>query len=50
MSSDHLHQWKNKIPLKRFARASEIADAIIFCINNEYMNGRVLEIDGGLRM
>jgi len=50
MSQDHLDQWKNRIPLKRFAAPSEIADAIIFCINNEYMNGRVLEIDGGLRM
>ena len=50
MSSDHLHQWKNKIPLKRFADPSEIADAILFCINNQYINGRVLEIDGGLRM
>jgi 3-oxoacyl-[acyl-carrier protein] reductase len=50
MTKEHLDQWKNKIPLKRFAQPSEIADAIIFCINNKYMNGRVLEIDGGLRM
>ena len=50
MSQDHLAQWKNRIPLKRFAEPREIAEAVIFCINNDYMNGRVLEIDGGLRM
>ena len=39
MSQDHLDQWKNRIPLKRFADPSEIADAIIFCINNELAIG-----------
>lgn len=49
MSKDHLDYWKKQVPLKRFAEPDEIAEAIIFCINNEYFNGRVIEIDGGLR-
>jgi len=49
MSEEHLSNWKNKIPLKRFADPNEIADSIMFCINNEYFNGRIIEIDGGLR-
>ena len=49
MSKEHLNAWKNKIPLRRFAEPDEIADAILFCIHNEYFNGRVIEIDGGLR-
>lgn len=38
---------ENKIALKRFGTADEIADACMFLIKNEYMNGAVLQIDGG---
>ena len=28
--------------------ASEVAEAVLFCVGNEYMNGGVVGIDGGL--
>lgn len=37
-------------PLKRLASAVEIAEAATFVLANEYFTGRVLEIDGGLRL
>lgn len=37
----------NKLSLHRFATIEEIVDAFLFVINNKYINGTVLEIDGG---
>jgi 3-oxoacyl-[acyl-carrier protein] reductase len=36
------------VPLRRLGHVSEIADAIEFIIGNDYVNGTVLELDGGL--
>ncbi|WP_390410403.1 3-oxoacyl-ACP reductase FabG [Lacticaseibacillus jixiensis] len=36
------------IPLRRFGTPQEVAEAVLFLIHNEYMNGQVLTIDGGL--
>jgi 3-oxoacyl-[acyl-carrier protein] reductase len=36
------------VPLKRLGRVAEIAHAIDFVIDNEYMNGTIVELDGGL--
>ncbi|MCK9502723.1 MAG: SDR family oxidoreductase [Porticoccaceae bacterium] len=38
------------VPLKRMAEPKEIAEAAAFIFSNDYFNGRVLEIDGGLRL
>ncbi len=38
------------IPMRRFARAEEIARAALFILQNDYYDGRILEIDGGLRL
>ena len=38
------------IPLRRLARPEDIADAVLFVLENDYYNGRILEIDGGLRL
>lgn len=48
MNEKILNEWNKKIPLRRMAQPSEIADGIIFIINNEYFNGKILELDGGL--
>jgi 3-oxoacyl-[acyl-carrier protein] reductase len=40
----------NTIPLRRFARPEEIAHAALFILQDDYYNGRILEIDGGLRI
>ncbi len=36
-----------KVALNRFADPSEISDAYLFAINNPYLNGEVLVVDGG---
>jgi 3-oxoacyl-[acyl-carrier protein] reductase len=36
-----------KISLKRFAKPEEIASAYIFIIENQYLNGEIISIDGG---
>jgi len=38
------------IPQKRAGSVDELANAVRFIIANDYFNGRVLEIDGGLRL
>lgn len=38
------------IPLRRFARPEEIALSALFILQNDYYDGRILEIDGGLRI
>ena len=37
---------ENKIPLKRFAEPSEIADAVVL-LSKSYITGQVIPIDGG---
>lgn len=36
-----------KTALGRFATPEEVADAVRFCINNQFVNGSILEISGG---
>lgn len=39
-----------EIPAKRFAKPAEIADVCAFLLNNEYVTGQVITIDGGLTL
>jgi len=38
------------IPLRRFARPDEIARSALYIVEDDYYNGRILEVDGGLRL
>jgi 3-oxoacyl-[acyl-carrier protein] reductase len=38
------------IPLRRLAKPADIARAPFFIFQNDYYHGRILEIDGGLRL
>lgn len=38
---------EGKIALHRFATPEEISDVILFIINNNYINGAIMKIDGG---
>lgn len=40
----------DQIPLGRMARMEEISHTVRFIIENDYVSGRVLEVDGGLRI
>jgi 3-oxoacyl-[acyl-carrier protein] reductase len=46
-SSELIEKISNKISLKRFAKPQEIAKMAIEIINNQYMQGSVISIDGG---
>lgn len=43
-------QITSTIPARRFGKPQEIAQAALFILQNDYFNGRILEIDGGLRL
>jgi 3-oxoacyl-[acyl-carrier protein] reductase len=44
-----LDRLKEATPIGRYGRLDEFAHAIEFVVTNDYFNGRVLELDGGLR-
>jgi len=43
-------QMLDQIPLKRFGQVEEVAQTVEFLINNTYMTGQVIEVNGGLNM
>jgi NAD(P)-dependent dehydrogenase (short-subunit alcohol dehydrogenase family) len=47
--SELLGKMRNGLPLKRFCRPEEIAEACLFLSSSgpEYITGEVLKIDGG---
>ncbi len=45
-----LEKLEEAVPLRRFARPEEIAEAVAFIVASDYFTGRCLEIDGGLRL
>jgi len=48
LSKNTVDNWEKAIPLKRMAEPVEIAEGIIFIIKNDYFNGKILNLDGGL--
>lgn len=40
----------DQIPLKRFGQVEEIAQTVDFLINNRYITGQVIEVNGGLNI
>ena len=39
-----------QVPLRRLGEATEISSAVRFIIENDFVTGRIMEIDGGLRI
>jgi len=50
MKPEILDKMAAGIPVQRLGEPSEIADTAVFIVQNDYVNGRVLEIDGGQRL
>jgi len=50
LREDIKEKFTKSIPLRRFAEPSEMSDGAIFILKNDYFTGRVLEIDGGVRI
>jgi 3-oxoacyl-[acyl-carrier protein] reductase len=50
MPPEALEKVKAGIPLKRMGQPDNIAHAVAFLMENDYMSGRVVEVDGALRI
>lgn len=50
MKPEMLEKMCAGIPAKRMGQPDEIAQAVAFLFENDYMSGRVIEVDGGLRL
>ena len=48
LNENILSSIKKQVPLKKLGKAEDISQAVKFVIENDYFNGKVLEIDGGL--
>ncbi|PSW16094.1 oxidoreductase [Photobacterium rosenbergii] len=47
-TDEQMKTWAENNPLQRNGKASNIADAIHFCIENDFINGESIDINGGL--
>ncbi|MBN2114953.1 MAG: SDR family oxidoreductase [Anaerolineales bacterium] len=47
VSAEEWQRLINRVPLKRPARAEEIASALEFLLENEYITGQTIVVDGG---
>lgn len=50
MKAEALERLNSAVPLKRPGELQELADTVAFIIENDYVTGRILEVDGGIRM
>ncbi len=50
MKPEALEKMAKMIPARRMGEPSEIGRTVQFIIENEYVTGRVIEVDGGLRL
>lgn len=49
MKPEALERMTARIPLRRMGDVKEIAHSVKYIFENDYYNGRVIELDGGLR-
>ncbi len=50
MKPEALEKMTSGIPLKRMGKPVEIAHSVAYIFENDYYTGRILELDGGLRL
>jgi len=50
MKPEILEKMAAGIPVQRLGEPGEIASTVEFILANEYVNGRVIEVDGGQRL
>jgi len=48
LSDAMLREIVKKVPLRRLGKPEEIADGVLSVIENDFFNGKVIELDGGL--
>lgn len=50
MTQERLKDCVSKIPLRRLGTPEQVATAVIFAAQNDYLTGTVIELDGGLKL
>ena len=50
VSEAQLSEITSRIPLRTMGQPKAVVEAVLFAIGNDYVNGTVLEVDGGLRL
>ena len=50
MKPEALEKIAAGIPVRRLGQPNEIAQTVEFILENDYVNGRIIEVDGGLRV
>lgn len=50
MKPEAVERALNMVPLKRWGQPTEVADSARYIIENDFFSGRVIEIDGGVRL
>ena len=50
MKPEMVHRVKAAVPLRRLGEPAEIAATAVFIAENDFVTGRVVEVDGGLRL
>ncbi|ALP42065.1 SDR family oxidoreductase [Aeromonas schubertii] len=50
MKPEAMERMRQAIPVGRLGEAAQIADTVRFILHNDYLSGRMIEIDGGLRL
>ena len=48
LSEAMLSKWEKSVPIARLGELSELLSATEFLIGNDYYNGKILQLDGGL--
>jgi len=50
MKPEALEKIAKTIPLHRLGKPEEIAHTLVYMFENDYFSGRVVEMDGGIRL
>lgn len=50
MKPEALERLEKMVPVGRLGKPEEVAKTVMFAVENDYINGRVLEVDGGIRL
>jgi len=48
LNENMLNKWQKSVPLGRLGNLTELESAVEFIIQNDYFNGKILKLDGGL--
>ncbi|MEP6948204.1 MAG: SDR family NAD(P)-dependent oxidoreductase [Ginsengibacter sp.] len=50
LTENMLSKWQKSVPVARLGELKELLSAVEFIIENDYFNGKVLALDGGLNL